>query len=226
MSEPESLATDESLDVHIRRHAYDRLLMLSDGVFAIAITLAALEIQAPAPAHASMAQMLHALARPIVAYLLSFFIIAIFWIGHRNLFARLRRVDGPLTMLTLIMLCLVALLPAVVHGVYSPGDDEAPFRLYAGMMIACGLANAAMWLYATLRRGLMAPEVSRAYRVTRVIVTFGLPIVFLPGLFLSLEEMPKFMLPLAFGLVIVRRVLLPRWLGKAEQSGPAISVDK
>jgi uncharacterized membrane protein len=163
-----------------------------------------------------MAQMLHVLARPIIAYLLSFFIIAIFWIGHRNLFARLRRVDGPLTMLTLVMLCLVALLPAVVHGVYSPGDDEAPFRLYAGMMIACGLANAAMWLYATMRDGLMAPEVSRSYRVQRVIVTLGLPLVFLPALFLSLEDMPRVMLPLAFGLAITRRVLLPRWLGKAE----------
>ena len=37
MSEPESLATDEGLDQHIRRHAYDRLLMLSDGICAIAI---------------------------------------------------------------------------------------------------------------------------------------------------------------------------------------------
>ena len=216
MSEPESLATDESLAAHIRRHSYDRLLMLSDGVFAIAITLAALEIQAPAPAHASMAQMLHALIRPIFAYLLSFFIIAIFWIGHRNLFARLRRVDGPLTVLTLVMLCLVALLPAVVHGVYSPGDDEAPFRLYAAMMIACGLANAGMWLYATRRPGLMAPEVSRAYRLSKVIVTFGLPLIFLPAMFLSLEQMPKIMMPLAFGLLLVRRVILPRWLGKTE----------
>jgi uncharacterized membrane protein len=216
VSEPESLATDEALSTHIRRHNYDRLLMLSDGVFAIAITLAALEIQAPAPAHASMAQMFHALARPIIAYLLSFFIIGIFWIGHRNLFARLRRVDGPLTVLTLLMLCLVALLPAVVHGVYSPGDDEAPFRLYAAMMIACGFANAAMWLYATRRPGLMAPEVSSAYRLTRVIVTFGLPIVFLPALFVSLEQMPRVMLPLALVLALTRRVLLPKWLGKAE----------
>ena len=63
MSEPESLATDEALSEHIRRHSYDRLLMLSDGIFAIAITLAALEIQAP-PQHVSLAVMAHAMARP------------------------------------------------------------------------------------------------------------------------------------------------------------------
>jgi uncharacterized membrane protein len=216
VAEIETLTVDEPLAERIERHNFDRLLMLSDGVFAIAITLAALEIQAPAPEHASMAQMAHALARPIFAYLLSFFIIGIFWTGHRNLFARLKRVDGPLTALTLLMLCLIALLPAVVHGVYSPGDDEAPFRFYAAMMIACGLANGAMWLYASLRPGLMAPEVSRTYWLTRVILTFGLPIVFLPGLFLSLEQMPKVMLPMAFGLAFVRRALLPRWLGKGE----------
>ena len=60
-----------------------------------------------------------------------------------------------------------------------------------------------------------APDVPAAYRLSRVIVTFGLPIIFLPALFLSLDEMPKVMLPLAFALAITRRVLLPRWLGKA-----------
>lgn len=214
MSEPESLATDEALTEHVRRHSYDRLLMLSDGIFAIAITLAALEIQPP-PEHASLAEMTHVMARPILAYLLSFAVIGIFWIQHRDLFARVRRADAPLTMLTLALLCLIALLPAVVRGVYSPGDDEAPFRLYALVMVACGLINAAIWLYASLRPGLMAPEVTSAYRWSRVIGTLGMPLIFLPALFLSVEQMPKIMLPLAAVLVIVRRVLLPRWVAKA-----------
>src|SRR3954467_14356052 len=172
MSEPESLATDEALAEHVRRHSYDRLLMLSDGIFAIAITLAALEIQPP-PERASLAAMAHAMARPIVAYLVSFVIIGFFWKAHRDLFARVRRADGPLTFLTLAMLCLVALLPAVIHGVYAPGDDEAPFRFYALAMVACGLINAAMWLYASLRPGLMASEVTIAYRRSRMIGTLG-----------------------------------------------------
>src|SRR3954469_23284124 len=157
MSEPESLATDEALAEHVRRHSYDRLLMLSDGIFAIAITLAALEIQPP-PEHASTAAMARAMARPIIAYLFSFVVIGIFWIQHRDLFARVRRADGPLTLLTLALLCLVALLPAVVHGLYLPGDDEATFRLYALVMGACGLTTGAMWLYAALRPGMMAAE--------------------------------------------------------------------
>jgi uncharacterized membrane protein len=217
MSEPESLATDEALAEHVRRHSYDRLLMLSDGIFAIAITLAALEIQPP-PEHASVAQMVHAMTRPIIAYLLSFAVIGLFWIQHRDLFARVRRVDAPLTILTLVLLRLVALIPAVVHGVYSPGDDEAPFRLYASVMVACGLTNTAMWLYATRRPGLMAPEVTSAYRWSRVIGTLGMPIAFLPALLVSVEQMPKILLPLAVALIIMRRILLPRWVAKAGAS--------
>jgi uncharacterized membrane protein len=215
MSEPESLATDEALAEHVRRHSYDRLLMLSDGIFAIAITLAALEIQAP-PQHASFAGMAQAMLRPILAYALSFFVIGIFWIQHRNLFARVRQADRWLTLLTLILLCLVAMLPAVVRGVYAQGDDEAPFRLYALMMIACGLTNAAMWLYASLRAGLMAAEVSKTDRWSRVGGTLFLPLIFVPALFIGVEAMPKVMFPLAAALLILRRVVLPRWVAKAD----------
>lgn len=217
MSEPESLFTEEALAEHVRRHSYDRLLMLSDGIFAIAITLAALEIQPP-PDHASVAAMAQTMARPIIAYLLSFVIIGIFWIQHRDLFARIRRVDAPLTMLTLALLCLVALLPAVIHGIYTPGDDEAPFRLYALVMVACGLSCALMWLYAALRPGLMKSEVTSAYRWSRVIGTLGMPMILSPALFLSIEQMPKVLLPLAVLLIFVRRVLLPRWVARVDSS--------
>jgi hypothetical protein len=62
MSEPESLATAEGLDEHVRRHSYDRLLMLSDGIFAIATTLAALDVRLR-----SMAPGSRSCSRPAVA---------------------------------------------------------------------------------------------------------------------------------------------------------------
>src|SRR5947199_3577553 len=98
MSEPESLATIEGLDEHIRRHTYDRLIMLSDGVFAIATTLAALDVRIPAHA-AGLGALLTASERSLAAYGLSFAVAGIFWISNRNLFARLRRVDAPLTVM-------------------------------------------------------------------------------------------------------------------------------
>jgi hypothetical protein len=51
-----------------------------------------------------------------------------------------------------------------------------------------------------------------------VVRTLGLPIIFLPALFLSMEQMPTTFVPLAVAFLIVRRFLLPRWVAKAGAS--------
>ncbi|MFX8620504.1 TMEM175 family protein, partial [Acinetobacter baumannii] len=61
MGEFEVLDTSEPLAQRMERHAYDRLIMLSDGVFAIAITLAALEIHVPDPVNGDVFALLHKL---------------------------------------------------------------------------------------------------------------------------------------------------------------------
>ena len=215
MSEPESLATEEALDTHVRRHAYDRLLMLSDGIFAIAITLAALEIRLPEHG-LSLAAEAKALLRPLAAYLVSFGMIAIFWIHHRDLFARLRKVDGVITLLTLALLCGVSLIPAMVNGIYGDGGGDTPFRLYGLTMIACGLINSTMWAYAALRTGVMMPEVTKPYRQARTLITLAIPIVFLPVVFAPLDQLAWFLVPLAVATGVFRRLLMPRWLKRAE----------
>jgi len=214
MSEPESLSIDEGLETHIRRHSYDRLIMISDGIFAIAITLAALEIKLPEEIHGGLAEIARAMIRPISAYLISFFLIALFWLHHRDLFARVRRVDAVLTGLTLLLLCLISLIPAMIHGIYVADENLAGFRLYVIAMMACGATGVAMWVYAALRPGIMQPEVPRPYRIARTLMVAVLPVVMIPALFIShANELLWVMLPIAAGAMVVRRFVLPRWLG-------------
>ena len=209
MSEPESLATREGLDAHIRRHSYDRLLMLSDGIFAIAITLAALEIRLPEHI-ATEHDLWHIVMRPLLGYLVSFVVVAVFWISHRNLFARLRRVDNVITGLTLAMLCMIAFVPAVIHGVVTPHSEQWAFRLYAGTMMVCGLINAALWLYAAWRKGLMASEMTPKDRWTRAVMSMAMPLIFLTFFFASPEQVPIYLLPFAAVMIVLRRVVVPR----------------
>ena len=219
MSEPESLATIEGLDEHIRRHSYDRLIMLSDGIFAIATTLAALDVRLPAHS-AGLLQSLVAGRRGLVAYVLSFIVAGIFWISNRDLFARLRKVDLPLTVLTLAMLCLIALIPAAVRSVYVEGGGDTALRVYGFAMFCCGVINTAMWGYASFRPGLMVPAVTRPYRWARIAISAALPLLFLPFFVLSPDEAAPYMIPGVFLILIVRRVLLPRWLkGSATAAG-------
>lgn len=206
----ESLSTDEGLDHHVRRHAFDRLLMLSDGVFAIATTLAAIEIKLPEHA-ATLGEMLAGGGRALVAYALSFAITALFWVQHRDLFARLNRVDLPMTILTLLMLMTIAIIPSAIHSLYAPGGTGVPFRFYALMQLCCGTINFLMWAYGAFRPGMMKAEVPMSYRVGRVVGAGAMPAILLPALILPIDQAPILILPTLAAMIVMRRVVLPRW---------------
>jgi uncharacterized membrane protein len=93
-------------DVYERTHDPTRVLALSDGVFAIVITLLVLEIHVPELRHGQTLQVALQEVRPsIVAFLISFVIVAISWAGHRDLFAHVRRTDRSLVWLNILYLC-------------------------------------------------------------------------------------------------------------------------
>lgn len=209
MAEAESLAQEEPLEAHIRRHNYDRLLMLSDGVFAIATTLAAIEIKLP---HGeTLGAMLSSGRTQLIAYLLSFALTAVFWIQHRDMFARLKRVDQPLTVLTLALLCLVAAIPSAIHVVYAEGGTGAPFRYYALLMGIIGLISFAMWAYVLARKGLVDPAVPAAFRLRRLVTTGMAPLILFPALVVPVDRLGFVILPIAALALLVRRMLVP-WI--------------
>lgn len=212
MGEMEGLDTREPLPQRLERHAFDRLIMLSDGVFAIAITLAAIEIRPRGEWH-DLASLWGAVQVSVFAYMLSFSVIAAYWAAHRDTFARLERVDAPFTILTLGLLAGVAVLPATTRLVYE-GGSPAAIQLYCFSLAAVGLTQAAMWAYASLRPGLMKAAVPRGYRAGRVLVA-----LFVPGFFLLISTLKPdgFSRSFIYGamamvlvVALMRRVLLPR----------------
>ena len=78
-----------------------RLEALADGIFAVAMTLLVIELKIPETAHiTTQEQLIAALAHLIpkfIAWLISFFVLAIFWASHHRLFHYVRVVDGKLT---------------------------------------------------------------------------------------------------------------------------------
>jgi len=161
--EPESLDTDESLERRRHRHWFDRLIMLSDGVFAIAITLLAFDLHPPAT-WTSVAQLWAALSPQLDAYTLSFVVISVYWLAHRRFFAMILTVDAPVTVLNLVTLALIALVPAATAFVHGTGPHEPAMLIYSGLVIAIGFSVAATWGYAALVADLVAREVGRVTR--------------------------------------------------------------
>ena len=144
--EPESLHIHEPLKARVERHDYDRLLMLSDGVFAIAITLLALELRLPEHWDGSVESLMGTTGRPLIGYLFGFGLVGAFWFMHRRLFARLEQVDRIVTLLNLLLLGLVGLTPYVARMIAEAGPNRAmPFYLVAVASVLASLTLIRGW---------------------------------------------------------------------------------
>lgn len=210
----EDLDTVEPLAARLARHGFDRLIMLSDGVFAIAITLAALEIRPP-HGWRDLHELWRGVEYPLFSYLVSFMVIAIYWMAHRDTFARLRRADSVVTAFTLLLLLTVALIPAATSLIYDSEGRNTSIQGYACVMIACGLAQSALWAYAAFRPGLMLEGTPSRYRWARFAVTLIMPAFFATILLGAQQGLPGQTLligAVAFAAVmmLVRRVVMPR----------------
>jgi uncharacterized membrane protein len=130
-----------------------RIEALTDGIYAVAMTLLVLELKLPeVPAPVSddaLSQALLHLLPKIVAWILSFFILAIFWFSHHRAFHFVRHVDRRLLWINLLSLLFASLLPFSSAMV---GEYSQLFRaqaIYASNMAV--LALLAIWQLSHLR---------------------------------------------------------------------------
>lgn len=65
---------------------FERIVLFSDAVFAIAITLLALEVRVPEVDADALPQALLELLPRIGVYTLSFLIVGLYWVGHHRVF--------------------------------------------------------------------------------------------------------------------------------------------
>jgi uncharacterized membrane protein len=93
----------------------ERLAALSDGVFAVAMTLLVLDLRAPAAeavhSERALVEALAGLAPRLVPYLMSFLTLGIFWLGQQAQMDRLAKSDRDLAWMHIAFLCVVCLVP-------------------------------------------------------------------------------------------------------------------
>ena len=127
-----------------------RTAALSDGVFAITITLLVLEI--PRPEDYKPGGLLHALLAnwpSYLAYAVSFLYIGVLWLNHHSLFAKLRRVDLGFRWINLGILFTTAVLPfptAVLAAALAPGNSPDDQRVAVTVYALAATAMSASWL--------------------------------------------------------------------------------
>lgn len=150
----------------------ERLLFLSDGVIAVAITLLVLDIRLPeAFGHFSDAQLWDALVElwpRFLAYFISFAVIGTYWLSHQGKFAHIVKADRGLAQINILFLLTIGLVPFTT-SLIAENDGALATAIYAGTMVVSGLALSWLWFHAD-SKGLIDP----AYPVEerrRVLVT-------------------------------------------------------
>jgi uncharacterized membrane protein len=173
----------------------DRVVNFSDAVFAIAATLLVLSIsfslrlKAPDLDRKLWREFGDTLPQ-VLAYALSFFIIARNWLGHHRMFRMIRRIDGWLISLNLVVLGLIALVPFPTE-VYGNYPNERPTLIvYALAISAPSIASAVVLRYAARGDRLIDPSTPRDYVTHSQLRALSIPAVFLSSIPISFLAVP------------------------------------
>ncbi len=132
----------------------DRLMSFTDGAAAIALTLLILPLVDVASdiEHSSLTTMLGDNASLLLAFAITFAVIARFWYTHHQVFEQVQAYDGALLALTLLWLFGIVSFPFSANVLaYTPADgDPWVSGFYIGTMLFTSLWVVAIELY--LRR--------------------------------------------------------------------------
>ena len=126
----------------------ERLEAFSDGVFAVAITLLALNLAVLGPGHGPLGRQLADHWPSFAGYVVSFLTIGIIWVNHHTLFKNFAKVDRTLLFLNLLLLFFVVAIPfatATIAAYLSHGGADASLAavvyqgVFEGMSLSFGI---------------------------------------------------------------------------------------
>ena len=128
-----------------------RLEAFSDGVFAVAITLLALDLAVAGPeGHGHLIDQLYGKWPAFLAYLISFFMIGIIWVNHHALVRQIAKADRTLLFLNLVMLLFVVLIPFSTSTVADyftrhDWDTQVAMMIYGGVFLGMSIGFSAVF---------------------------------------------------------------------------------
>ena len=121
----------------------DRMMAFTDGVVAILITILVLELKPPTGTN--LGDILDEKSR-LLAYLLSFVFVAIYWVNHHHLFQVVHRIDGRTLWANIHLLFWLSLTPIATDWLGEAGVHEGPVAGYAIVLLGCALAYTVLTL--------------------------------------------------------------------------------
>jgi uncharacterized membrane protein len=114
-----------------------RLEAFSDGVLAVIITIAVLELKVP---HGDDPRALDDMIPGLLAYVLSFIYVGIYWNNHHHLLHATRRINGAVMWANLHLLFWLSLIPMLTAWAGANPFAPWPAALYGAVLLMAALA--------------------------------------------------------------------------------------
>lgn len=164
----------------------DRMEGMSDGVFAIVLTLLVLQFEVPDVPASRLPAAVGDQETLLVSYLLSF-VVGLYWIIHHNLFQSITGHDRVLLWLNLLFLLSISFLPYPTEIIGSYGTQFA-WTVYAINFVLVGVLMTSVWAYAT-RAGFTDDRIDE--QDARLISIRGLisPVVFVLSIVVATQSL-------------------------------------
>jgi uncharacterized membrane protein len=167
---------------------YDRVVFFSDAIFAIAITLLAVNLRVPEGGGFGSAHELSKAIPSIRGFWISFAVIALFWMGHHSVFRYIVAADRPLILLNLLFLGAIAFLPYPTDVISQASTQRAAVIFYASCGAFAGLAETALWLYAAYSSAGLTDDSIAGVRLFFLLRIVRIPAIFLISIPIALVD--------------------------------------
>jgi uncharacterized membrane protein len=143
-----------------------RIEAITDGVFAICLTLLVLEIKIPHPAiRLTDTQILKELSNilpKIAVYFMSFLTIGLFWLGHPAQLHLLEKTDGRLAWINLFFLFFVSLIPFSTSFLGKFSNSIIAGAMYWFNLLLMGITIFFHWAYAKRKEFVSVENIAAA----------------------------------------------------------------
>ena len=180
----------QSLYNRVAGQSVERLAALSDGIFAVAMTLLVLDLRVPASetvhSEHDLGRVLLALAPRLTIFLMSMMTLGIFWVGQQTQLNHFERSDRNLAWIHIAFLCAVCLVPFSTSLLAEFIHYRMALLVYWFNILLLGVILLWSWHYATRARlladelpGEIHPAVVRRIVIAQTLYACGAALCFL-----------------------------------------------
>jgi uncharacterized membrane protein len=182
-----------STDAFVPKVKPEHVVSFGDAIFAFAITLMTLSIDIPdLPEDLTEPQLLSRLYEmypQVESYLISFAVIAIFWVSYHQVFNFIKESHISMVYLNLLFLLFITLLSVTTSLVINYSSYQIPYVIYSIIVIMTSSLLALIWWHATKDHRLVDKNIHPLFVRGVMVNLLSIPFIFAISIFVSFFDL-------------------------------------